>query len=193
MTGIISTKKFIIGMLLGIVICLANSAIPVSAADMVIVNATNVNVRSEPNIKSKSYGKANKGDVFARSEARADGWSQIAYFGSIGYIKTEFLVPSNMGDASSQDVLAQQFLFLSNGALPAASTTSAVSKAATTTQSPATQSTTVSQPSSGGMVWIPKSGSKYHSYSGCSNMRNPSQVTLEKAQSLGYTPCKKCY
>ena len=43
------------------------------------------------------------------------------------------------------------------------------------------------------MVWIPKSGKKYHRSSSCSNMKNPSQVTLEKAQSLGYTPCSKCY
>ena len=42
------------------------------------------------------------------------------------------------------------------------------------------------------MVWIPKSGKKYHRSSSCSNMKNPSQVTLEKAQSLGYTPCSKC-
>ena len=192
MTEIISIKKLVVGLLLGIVICLANGAIPVSAADMVVVNATDVNVRSEPNTKSKSYGKANKGDVFARAEARADGWSQIAYFGVMGYIKTEFLVPSNMGDAASQDALAQQFLSLSNGTMTAASTTAAVSKAATTTQSAATQSTTVSQQSSGGMVWIPNSGSKYHSRSGCSNMKNPRQVTLDKAISLGYTPCKKC-
>ena len=43
------------------------------------------------------------------------------------------------------------------------------------------------------MVWITKSGKKYHRSSSCSNMKNPSQVTLEKAQSLGYTPCSKCY
>ena len=43
------------------------------------------------------------------------------------------------------------------------------------------------------MVWVPKSGKKYHRSSSCSNMKNPSQVTLEKAQSLGYTPCSKCY
>lgn len=43
------------------------------------------------------------------------------------------------------------------------------------------------------MVWIPSSGSKYHSYSSCSNMKNPRQVTLEEAQSMGYTPCKRCH
>lgn len=43
------------------------------------------------------------------------------------------------------------------------------------------------------MVWIPKTGSKYHSNSGCSGMKNPTQVTLSQAESMGYTPCKKCY
>lgn len=43
------------------------------------------------------------------------------------------------------------------------------------------------------MVWIPSSGSKYHSNSSCSGMNNPRQVTLSDAQSMGYTPCKKCH
>lgn len=43
------------------------------------------------------------------------------------------------------------------------------------------------------MVWIPKSGSKYHSDPGCSNMENPTQVTLSQAQANGYTACKRCY
>lgn len=43
------------------------------------------------------------------------------------------------------------------------------------------------------MVWIPNSGSKYHSRAGCSNMNNPTQVTLENAKSWGYTACKRCH
>lgn len=43
------------------------------------------------------------------------------------------------------------------------------------------------------MVWIPQSGKKYHSQSGCSGMENPTQVTLDKAKELGYTACKKCH
>lgn len=46
---------------------------------------------------------------------------------------------------------------------------------------------------SGVMVWIPKSGKKYHSSKSCSNMKNPSQVTIEEAERLGFEPCKKCY
>ena len=43
------------------------------------------------------------------------------------------------------------------------------------------------------MVWIPQSGSKYHSNSSCSGMDNPRQVTITEAQNMGYEPCKKCY
>ncbi|MBO4484633.1 MAG: hypothetical protein J5738_04510 [Lachnospiraceae bacterium] len=46
---------------------------------------------------------------------------------------------------------------------------------------------------SGTMVWIPKSGSKYHSKSNCSNMSNPRQVTEEEAKRRGYTRCSKCW
>ena len=42
-------------------------------------------------------------------------------------------------------------------------------------------------------VWIPRSGSRYHSHSGCSRMKNPSKVPISKAISRGYTPCGKCY
>lgn len=42
------------------------------------------------------------------------------------------------------------------------------------------------------LVWIPKSGSKYHRNSSCSNMKDPSQVTVTEAIRLGYEPCKRC-
>ena len=47
--------------------------------------------------------------------------------------------------------------------------------------------------SSAGMVWIPQSGSRYHRYASCSGMNNPTQVTREEAEAMGYTPCKRCY
>lgn len=43
------------------------------------------------------------------------------------------------------------------------------------------------------MVWIPASGSKYHSYAGCSGMKNPTQVTKSTAEARNYTPCSKCH
>ena len=48
--------------------------------------------------------------------------------------------------------------------------------------------------STSSMVWIPTNGGKkYHSHSGCSNMKNPEKVSLSKAKKLGFTACKKCY
>lgn len=48
--------------------------------------------------------------------------------------------------------------------------------------------------SSSSMVWIPTNGGKkYHSHSGCSNMKNPEKVSLSKAKRLGFTACKRCY
>ena len=44
-------------------------------------------------------------------------------------------------------------------------------------------------------VWLSATGSKYHSVPDCGNM-NPNtarQVSLSKAQSLGYEPCKNCH
>lgn len=43
------------------------------------------------------------------------------------------------------------------------------------------------------MVWVSGTGKKYHSYSGCSNMKSPRQISLSEAKKQGYTPCKNCY
>ena len=43
------------------------------------------------------------------------------------------------------------------------------------------------------MVWIPVSGTKYHSKSSCSNMKSPKYISLAEAQNQGYTACKKCH
>jgi len=43
------------------------------------------------------------------------------------------------------------------------------------------------------MVWIPRTGSCYHSNQYCSNMKDPSEVPLSTAERLGYRACKKCY
>lgn len=43
-------------------------------------------------------------------------------------------------------------------------------------------------------VWIPTNGGKkYHSRSGCSNMKNPQEVTISEAKNRGFTPCGRCY
>lgn len=43
------------------------------------------------------------------------------------------------------------------------------------------------------MVWVPRTGSKYHSDMRCSNMKSPSQITMSEAIRRGFKPCDKCY
>ena len=43
------------------------------------------------------------------------------------------------------------------------------------------------------MVWISDNGSKYHDRASCSNMNSPYLVTVEEAEAMGRTPCKRCY
>lgn len=45
----------------------------------------------------------------------------------------------------------------------------------------------------GQTVYVSITGSKYHSNPNCSNMKNPSSMTMEEAQSKGLEACKKCY
>lgn len=60
-------------------------------------------------------------------------------------------------------------------------------------KSSSTSSSNQSHHTNSAMVYIPKTGKKYHSNANCSNMKNPSQVSLSEAQSRGFTACKKCY
>ncbi len=69
---------------------------------------------------------------------------------------------------------------------------SASSKPATVTSKPATVTSKPAE-TTNSKVWISKSGKKYHAYAGCSNMKNPTQVTKSEAEQKGLTPCSKCY
>lgn len=48
------------------------------------------------------------------------------------------------------------------------------------------------QPENEVMVWIPRTGECYHRRANCGNMRDPTEVALSTAQSLGYRPCGNC-
>lgn len=44
----------------------------------------------------------------------------------------------------------------------------------------------------GRTVYRSKTGTKYHYSSTCSNMKNPTEITLDEAKKQGLEPCKKC-
>lgn len=54
-------------------------------------------------------------------------------------------------------------------------------------------STSTSQKPVSDMVWISRTGSKYHCDPSCSNMKSPSNISLSDAKDLGLTACSKCY
>lgn len=180
--------KYIICTIVGIVLSSAlELLVPqdvFAAPDIVVVNATNVNVRSQANTTSKSYGKVSKGTMLNRSEERADGWSCIDYAGKKAYVKSEFLTPYTM-DMAGVPLTTVTDASTLGVAAPTAAATAATAVATTPTVSK-------SQPSSGGTVWVSRTGSKYHRSSSCSNMKSPSAMTESEAISAGYEPCKKC-
>ncbi len=47
--------------------------------------------------------------------------------------------------------------------------------------------------SSDPMVWITRTGARYHSKSNCGRTKDSWQVTLSEARAKGLTPCGKCY
>ena len=94
----------------------------------------------------------------------------------------------------------KQQLDFANSKASAVTSSSQASKSSKTTQTTKTTSSnssvltqsSVTSKSSTVMVWIPRTGKKYHKKSTCSNMKNPSQVTVSEAKSRGYDPCSKC-
>lgn len=55
-----------------------------------------------------------------------------------------------------------------------------------------TRSASAEQTDQAVMVWVPKSGKRYHAESTCSNMKNPTLVDIDTAKAMGFTPCKVC-
>ncbi|MBR3494236.1 MAG: serine protease [Clostridia bacterium] len=51
----------------------------------------------------------------------------------------------------------------------------------------------VSEQQDAGVVWITRSGKKYHSTPTCSHMRSPVEISLVEAIANGYEPCGKCF
>lgn len=77
-----------------------------------------------------------------------------------------------------------------------ASTSSGSSSSSSGTSSSSGASVTVPphSESEGNLVWVPTNGgSKYHNRAGCSQMKDPIQVSIETAKANGYTACGRCY
>lgn len=54
-------------------------------------NASNINVRKEPDKESDKLGTLGKGEMLIRYSFTEDGWSKIEFNGSKGYVRSEYL------------------------------------------------------------------------------------------------------
>lgn len=103
-------------------------------------------------------------------------------------------VPASSQELQETAAASEPAVPASSQSAPAASSETAAPAPVETEPAPAVTAPAPAEPQQQEvMVWIPATGSKYHSRAGCSGMNNPRQVTLEYAQSHGYEPCKRCY
>ncbi len=89
----------------GIIACAACALMSVSALAMsqgtATVNASALNLRSEPNTDSSIVTVAPRGAVAIISDGEApDGWSLVWYKGYVGYMSDEYLTKSDSGEAN---------------------------------------------------------------------------------------------
>lgn len=104
--------------------------------------------------------------------------------GDSGAITNEEAVPSATATATATPALTIK---------PTAEPTKTPTVKPTITQATPTPGNTEDSEVVVTVVWIPKTGKKFHSYAGCSNMKNPSQVTKQEAINRGYGACSKCW
>ncbi len=129
------------------------------------VTKSNLNIRKSPDSNGEKLGTLKAGEEI-HVLSTEDGWAKILTGGAIAYVALPYIEEKNQAE---RDVVLQ-------------------------TEAPQDETTApVRDIPQEEMVWIPNSGSKYHSRSGCSNMRNPREVTLSQAINMGYEPCKKCH
>lgn len=133
-----------------------------------------VNVRSLPSTDGEKLGGLSTAQAVAvTGKCNETGWYRIEYNGSEAYVSDSYLV--------DEKPVQQQEVTRSNSSQSTGASENAVTVP--------TYEDTV-----GNLVWVPtKGGKKYHTHSGCSGMEGPMQVTVDRAEQLGFTPCKRCH
>lgn len=137
------------------------------------IDADSLNLRAKPNKKSKIIDEYERGQTVLIIGKDGD-WYKVEVDGNTGYMLKKYI---SVGDGATRS-----------------NKTTRTEKPEKTHKPTKTEKPEKTTRSSSGMVWIPaKGGKKYHSNSSCSNMNQPQEVTLDEAESRGFTACKKCY
>ena len=136
-----------------------------------------VNVRNLPSTDGNRVGGLSAAQaVVVTGKCNETGWYRIEYSGGEAFVSDSYLV-------NEKPVQPEQVT------QPSSSPNSSGSGSGGSSVTVPSHEDTV-----GNLVWVPtKGGKKYHTIAGCSNMEGPMQVTVEHAEGLGYTPCKRCH
>lgn len=136
---------------------------------------------SDPNVLTFTAQEDN-GALVGVAAPQAEGTAEI--YASAGEVKSQIITVTVI---DSERIAAEE------AAKKAAEEEAARKAAEEAAAQQAAQEAAAQQQAQETMVWIPKSGSKYHSDPNCSNMTNPTQVPISTAKARGFEPCKKCY
>lgn len=124
-------------------------------------------------------------------DGNADGVSECYYFNENGYCLMNTTAPDGK-TVDSNGALIISGIVQTKTAENARADASAAKDRAAVSQ-PATSQSTATTNNKEQMVWVSRTGTKYHSNPNCSNMKNPAHMTQSEAENLGRTPCSKCY
>jgi hypothetical protein len=176
--------------------------------------ASTANVRSEPDKNASKLGTLSQNKEVTVTGIVDNGWYRINYNGNDGFIKSDLLstekivvqeTPATNNDNTGNDDSTDNGSSTGTGESTNKGGSAGTGDSANTTDSNEASGssdsgggTGVTVPSTGdtegNLVWIPTNGgTKYHSTSSCSNMKDPMQVTKEHAEANGFTPCKRCH
>lgn len=166
-----------------------------------------VNVRAQPCKDGKKLGKLKKHEsVTVTGQCEQTNWYRVEYDGGIGYVSDEYLSEKEpeLAKETNKPEKTQEA-----DETPKSTNTPKPTNTPEHTQTPKPTQSAKNENSSGSgsgvtvpeedtsgsnLVWVPTNGgTKYHSYSGCSNMIDPIQVPKDTAERNGYTPCKRCH
>ena len=152
-----------------------------------------VNIREQPNTDSAVLGKAQPGDEVTVLGTEGD-WSHVMTNGMDGYIKSEYLAEKAVGTASKQEDKAPDSTAEQVAEAPVEPSAEEVPTPQNVSVKVSGQDRSVSL-APGTMVWLSKSGKKFHNKNNCGTMDSSKafQVTIEQAVGQGMEACDKCY
>lgn len=121
-------------------------------------------------------------EYYCDGEVHADIWAKVV---SDGF--------SDLGKPSGGKEL-EDFLPETNSSSALESSSTETSVSASTPELNDTESSALEISSGSGSVWIPTDGgTKYHTRSSCSNMKNPQKISKEEAIAMDFEACKRCH